>query len=105
MDDLIISCYNSFVLGVLSGPEPAGFLLLEKYAEIKRGESYENAMIEKYGEDTSNHPIVDSDLWIKAACENKKVNSLQGMRKSLQKQMVFLDIRRFHGGTDNVKFL
>ena len=35
-------------------------------------ESYENAMTEKYGKDTSKHPIVDSGVWIKTGGENRK---------------------------------
>ena len=29
-------------------------------------------MTEKYGEDTSKHPIVDSGVWIKTGGENRK---------------------------------
>jgi len=29
-------------------------------------------MTEKYGEDTSKHPIVDSGVWIKIGGENRK---------------------------------
>ncbi|KAJ1386943.1 hypothetical protein SESBI_40409 [Sesbania bispinosa] len=35
-------------------------------------ESYETAMSEKYGKDSSTHPIVDSEIWLQAAGENKK---------------------------------
>ncbi|KAJ1406204.1 putative transposase, Ptta/En/Spm, plant [Sesbania bispinosa] len=35
-------------------------------------ESYETAMSEKYGEDSSTHPAVDSEIWLHAASENKK---------------------------------
>ncbi|KAG5059408.1 hypothetical protein JHK87_000437 [Glycine soja] len=35
-------------------------------------ESYEVSMTHKYGEDTSTHPVINYDLWLKATGENKK---------------------------------
>ncbi|KAJ1409526.1 putative transposase, Ptta/En/Spm, plant [Sesbania bispinosa] len=35
-------------------------------------ESYEHAMSEKYGKDSSTHPAVDYEIWLQAAGKNKK---------------------------------
>ena len=39
-------------------------------------------MTEKYGEDTSKHPIVDSGVWIKIGGENRK-GKIYGIGHSL----------------------
>ncbi|KAJ1385937.1 putative transposase, Ptta/En/Spm, plant [Sesbania bispinosa] len=45
-------------------------------------ESYETAMTEKYGEDSSVHPAVDPEIWLQAAGENKK-GRIHGIGHSL----------------------
>ncbi|XP_020231082.2 uncharacterized protein LOC109811691 [Cajanus cajan] len=46
-------------------------------------ESYENAMAEKYGEDASKHPIVDTDVWTQISGENKKGPSTTPVREDI----------------------
>ncbi|KAJ1440378.1 putative transposase, Ptta/En/Spm, plant [Sesbania bispinosa] len=45
-------------------------------------ESHEPAMSEKYGEDSSTHPVIDSKIWLQAAGENKK-GRVHGIGRSL----------------------
>jgi len=40
-------------------------------------------MVEKYGEDVSKHPKVDSEVWMKMGGENKK-GRIHGIGRSLE---------------------
>lgn len=54
-------------------------------------ESYDTAMLEKYGEDSSTHPKVDSLVWEEVSGPNKKRRTLGGRSLDIRGSTSFAD--------------